>query len=249
MRFSHFALLVALSAFMANCQGSKEVLYPNDPVRFSQDFLLAIKTEQPYTAYRDTLAQIDLQRLKTDLNDADQKLAFWINTYNSLVQAKIKDNPATFGDQKKFFNTADQNIGGKMLSLDDIENGILRKKDRSHEKKFFKEFQVDALDPRIHFTLNCGAASCPPIAYYSPEKLENDLTLAEESFVRQTTAMDPYTNSVSISEIFKWYAEDFGGEEGVLQLLDRLGLVDANEPASITYTPYDWHLDVENYDE
>jgi thiol-disulfide isomerase/thioredoxin len=31
------------------------------------------------------------------------------------------------------------------------------------------------VDYRIHFALNCGAKSCPPIVYYSPEKLDQQL--------------------------------------------------------------------------
>jgi hypothetical protein len=248
MRLIHFFLFALISTTFGNCQSSKS-LYPNDPIYFSQNFLLAMKTEQAYGAYRDTLAQIDLTKLKADLNNPEKKLAFWINTYNSLVQAKIRDNVEAFKDQESFFKTADQHIGGIALSLDDIESGILRKKERTHDKKFFRDFQVEKLDPRIHFTLNCGATSCPPIAFYSPEGLDKELAAAEESFVTQTSKFNGPTNTIELSELFKWYEDDFGGNLAIIGLLQRLKIVPPATLPQFQYTPYDWHLDVENYDE
>lgn len=241
-----FLIVVGLCTF-ARCQDHPESLYPKNAVTFSQNFLLAIKTEQPYTAFRDTLRTIDLGRLEKELRSPDQKLAFWINTYNSLVQAKILDDVSAFEDQTKFFKTADQEIGGTKLSLDDIESGILRLKPRSSNKAFFKAFRVDHIDPRIHFTLNCGARSCPPVAFYSPEHLEEELAAAELSFVTQTSEYDAVENQVTISELFDWFAEDFGGKAGVIRLLKRLGIVPQAADPEIRYSPYDWHLDLENY--
>ena len=39
------------------------------------------------------------------------------------------------------------------------------------------------LDPRIHFGLNCGAKSCPPIRVYSPTNLDSQLNRAAASFL------------------------------------------------------------------
>ena len=38
------------------------------------------------------------------------------------------------------------------------------------------------VDPRIHFALNCGAASCPPIRIYTPDRLEFGLAAAAGAF-------------------------------------------------------------------
>lgn len=38
------------------------------------------------------------------------------------------------------------------------------------------------LDPRLHFALNCGAASCPPIRVYTPARLEYGLEAAASAF-------------------------------------------------------------------
>ena len=39
------------------------------------------------------------------------------------------------------------------------------------------------LDPRIHFALNCGATSCPPIRVYSSSNLDSQLDRAAASFL------------------------------------------------------------------
>lgn len=62
-------------------------------------------------------------------------------------------------------------MGSLLFSLDDIEHGILRCNtpppgasdspfDASDERK---PLSLTRLDPRLHFALNCGARSCPPI--------------------------------------------------------------------------------------
>jgi hypothetical protein len=72
------------------------------------------------------------------------------------------------------------NIGGAVYSLDDIEHGVLRA-NRGHpaaggrpqfgpEDPRRRGLVVQELDPRIHFALNCGARSCPPIRVYTEEK-------------------------------------------------------------------------------
>ena len=38
---------------------------------------------------------------------------------------------------------------------------------------------------RIHFALNCGARSCPPIRVYAAAKLETQLNTAARSFCSQ----------------------------------------------------------------
>lgn len=41
---------------------------------------------------------------------------------------------------------------------------------------------LQPVDPRIHFALNCGAASCPPIRVYTPDRLEFGLEAAASAF-------------------------------------------------------------------
>jgi hypothetical protein len=240
-------VLAAILSIFAKCDTPKETVYPKNAIAFSQNFLIAIKTEQPYDLYRDTLRNIDLKQLQSELATADQKLAFWINTYNAMVQAKIRDDQKQFDDRDKFFKTEDQMIGGVELSLDQIENGIMRRQTVSSNKQFVEAFQVDRVDPRIHFTLNCGATSCPPVAYYSVENLDKDLSLAEASYVTQTSSYNAESNTLEISELFDWFEADFGGKKGVLEVMKRLEIIPQDADPKITYAPYNWNLDIDNF--
>lgn len=241
-------ILLGVFFISSNCEQEQEVVTVNDPVRFSQDFILTIKTEQSYDSYLDSLSKIDLKDLEKKLDSSSKKLAFWINTYNSLVQSKVRKDPKSFKDQKLFFNEKDILIGHVQISLNQIETGILRRKPLDPKEAFVETFKVDKLDPRIHFTLNCGATSCPPVAYYDPERLDEQLQLATESFVSQTSVFSMEKNTLTVSELFDWYAEDFGGYEGILSLFRALKIIGDSDSPVLAYTPYNWNLDIENFE-
>lgn len=68
-------------------------------------------------------------------------------------------------------------------------------------------------DPRIHFALNCGAVSCPPIAVYSGDQLDAQLNDATKGFLEGNTIVNTADNTITLSMLFKWYKEDFGGSD------------------------------------
>lgn len=72
---------------------------------------------------------------------------------------------------------------------------------------------VCPLDPRIHFALNCGARSCPPIRVYSAATLEEGLAAAAAAFCEGEVEVDDATGTISLSKIFQWYGRDFAPDE------------------------------------
>ena len=74
------------------------------------------------------------------------------------------------------------------------------------------QISLKVVDPRIHFALNCGAQSCPPIAVYSenPEELDRQLSMATENFIAGNVQVDVKSKFVKVSMIFSWYKADFG---------------------------------------
>ena len=66
------------------------------------------------------------------------------------------------------------------------------------------------MDFRIHFALNCGSISCPPIAYYDVADLDVQLAMAEESFATSEFLVDHEKETIECSSIFLWYRKDFG---------------------------------------
>lgn len=135
------------------------------------------------------------------------RLAFWINAYNAgTLKRVLKHWPVT--DVTKlpdFFKVKDLKIAGQLMSLDDIEHGVIR--------KIFG-------DARVHAALVCAGTSCPVLkpGAYSGEKLDAELDEGMRAFLADTSRnrFDPKTNTIYLSEIFKWYAKDFQLESGSL---------------------------------
>ena len=128
--------------------------------------------------------------------------------------------PIKANQRGSFFTGVCYNIANQILSLDDVEHGIIRANTR-HPYHVNKQFQgddprrawaVSKLDPRIHFTLFCGANSCPPINSYTVENLEKELQIAAEAFCQEDSnvMLDEATNTLHLSMLFKWYRNDFG---------------------------------------
>jgi hypothetical protein len=221
------------------------LLYPKNIVHFSQDFYLAIKYEEPIAGFLDTLSRLNVDQLSTDLTIDNIKLAFWINIYNSLVQSKLLNDEKSFANQEQFFKNKDLVIGGCKISLDEIEHGIIRGVDSNSD--LVNKFKLNKLDYRIHFTMNCGASSCPAIAYYKPETLEEDLNAAEQVFVSANSSYDSLSNVLLTSELFNWFQTDFNGEKGVLELMRTHGVIQENTTPILKYESYNWELKSKNY--
>ena len=165
--------------------------------------------------YIEIFPLFDINTLKTD----HQKLSFWINMYNGLTNYLIIKNgiKKSMMEQPQIFFIPKVQVGAFKFSLDDIEHGILRKNTR-HRRKLIRQFPiwdprkhlvVDVIDHRIHSALNCGAESCPPIAYYSEEMIEEELKLAKESFAEQEFQADDANNTITCSQLYIWYKRDF----------------------------------------
>lgn len=125
------------------------------------------------------------------------------------------------------FDRASYVIGPHVYSLTEIENGLLRgnRTPPASLKRVFSDtdpraaFMVGQVDYRIHFALNCGALSCPPLRFYNHEHLDEELELASRGFcdanvvLRSDSQASPLA-TVEVSEIFKWYRVDFVGSGG-----------------------------------
>ena len=140
---------------------------------------------QDFANYKDLAAELkslDFTFLKDHENE---RKAFFINLYNVQMihalaaQETLPEKP--LGVQGMWSKFA-YNVGGLLFTLDDIEHGILRC-NRGHpsdnKPKFTDEDRkglvLTKLDPRIHFALNCGANSCPPIRIYQSDKLDQQV--------------------------------------------------------------------------
>jgi len=162
---------------------------------------------------------------------SNQKLAYWINAYNLFTVKLIIDNYPVSSIKniangkpwdKKFIQ-----LDGKTLSLNDIENGIIRKQ--------FNE-------PRIHFAVNCASISCPKLLNqeYTASNLNSQLEKQAKRYINDKNENTFTSNSASISNIFDWYKLDFDG--GVIPFLNKYLDNPLPENAKITYQDYNWNL-------
>ena len=168
------------------------------------------------STYIEQLRDVNLQEIVDD----SSKKAFWLNIYNALtnyfiIHYKVKESVLEING---FFRKLTVQIGPFAFSLDDIEHGILRMNGTRRNNKPLqfleddpkKHLMVRSLDGRIHFALNCGSVSCPPIAFYSTDHINRELDIATESFEHTEFIVDHTKKTIDCSSIFSWYQDDFG---------------------------------------
>ncbi len=217
------------------------------------------EVEESVTDLRRTSTALATFNPGETLTNRSQALAFWINAYNAMVI----HGALAFGVRRKmtevprFFQRTAYVIGGRRYNLDDIEHGILRG-NRGHPIRIVlpqlspwddrRGLVVRPMDARIHFALNCGAASCPPIRHYTAGNIDSELEMASRAFVHGGgVRVDPQRGGVALSRIFLWYARDFGWSKAsqlrsVMQYLDdeRREEVVASANRGLRYGAYDW---------
>lgn len=223
--------------------------------------LLNVKTESNYKAQEDSLALYSLDQLTQELDNDAQKMAFWLNIYNAFIQIKAKNDIELLKkDKNAFFKQKNISICGQQFSFDDIEHGILRRSKNKlslgYLQKWFvgkteKSLRVEKTDYRIHFALNCGAKSCPPIAFYESQFIDEQLRLATYNYIQSECV---YKNdTLYVPKLFWWFMADFGGRAGMLNILKeneierKFGLQDLQK-VNIAYKEYDWDIYLENFE-
>lgn len=191
-----------------------------------------IKQEAATDLWVEEIASANLQ----GLSDAERQ-AFLINAYNLLVvHAAAEAYPLrSVLDVVGFFDKATHNIAGQTMTLNELE--------KIHLLKAYG-------DPRFHFVLVCGALDCPPIApeAYRPERLEQQLeqrthlALNDPSFIR----VDETQSRAELSQIFEWYASDFGGSRASARdYINRYRETPIPEDYALGFYPYDWSLNAQ----
>jgi hypothetical protein len=228
---------------------------PIGPVELSIELVSMVRYGANTDKALEVLARFSEDQLQTGLMQDADRTAFWLNVYNAVVQLALKADSSAYASRGRFFRTKRVVVAGKMLSLDDIEHGLLR---RSKIKwsggylqrwagRFERKFRVDQLDWRIHFALNCGAASCPPILAYVPAELDAQLNLATQLYLSSEVQYDVAQNEVQLPRIFHWFRADFEGKRGIRNLLAERQLIPTGSTPKIAFKPYHWELHLQHY--
>ncbi len=222
---------------------------PTDVAQLSTDLLAALRSDQSVDEYVQTIANLGSSALDRLGTDVDAAKTFWINCYNAAAQIGFRELTAPLENRRQFFGDRRFVVAGTPVSLDDIEHGILRASMSKYgfgylpalfRTDFERRHRLRAVDHRIHFALNCAAASCPPIRSYHAERIDDELDLATASYLDAEASYDPDAGVVEVPRLLLWYRGDFGGREGIYDLLQRHDIVAEGERPSVSYRSYDW---------
>lgn len=180
-----------------------------------------LKQDIKFEKLLEEVRKVEIEKIK-----GDELKAFWINAYNIGAVKMIVDNYPIEGIKdagslfKSVWNRDIIEVEGKIYSLGEIENEILRKSG----------------DELIHFAIVCASVSCPDLkrtAYrggdLNRQLLEQKLKFLDEKNKGIYTVGD----TIYISKIFKWYKDDF---ENIRKYLD------ISEDKKIKYLDYNWKL-------
>lgn len=231
----------------------------------STTLLQQVKLKNPYSETLRHIESLSLAELTECLTTDPARKTFWINLYNALYQIRRRDQKAP---RKTIFTTTAITFGNTPqstprlrgtdshqpdqrpleLSLDQIEHTLLRGHRHKYALGYLPAFKpADRLKPlivqkpdyRIHFALNCGARSCPPILACDLPHIEAQLDLASESFIAQDTDINPRQKKVRVSRIYLWFLADFGGFRGIRRILSQT-LQQPLDGYRIRFKPFDW---------
>lgn len=202
---------------------------------------------------REELADLSREKLSDDLDTANKKKAFWLNLYNAYVQILLRDKPSRYKFRSVFFMRRYIKVAGKKISLNKIENGMLRSSKLSfgfgylHNPIVFgfeKEFRLQDEDPRIHFALNCGAKTCPPIRFYRSDEIDSQLEQATENYLNHEVEIEE--KQVRIPRVFYWFRGDFGGKNGLREFLSSYGY--KVDDKNLKHKKWNWEMDLDAFE-
>ncbi|BBH06154.1 Protein of unknown function D [Prunus dulcis] len=154
-----------------------------------------------------------------DLNH-QQKLAFWINTYNSCMMKAFLEHgiPETPEMVVALMQKATIDVGGHYLNAITIEHFILRlpyhlkftcpKAAKNDEMKARSIFGLEWSEPLVTFALSCGSWSSPAVRVYSAAHVEEELEAAKRDYIQAAVGISR-TNKLIIPKLLDWYLLDF----------------------------------------
>ncbi len=202
-----FAILLELSTHFANLvadvtiRDGMSVVYPN------------IRTSKHWPSILLCLSELAHSAIDEQVIDESVKKACLFNLYNlMIIHGKlVYGHPKDITARRRFFERCAYVIAGHRLNSIELEHGVLRlKMPDYHPLAGLRPIEKDA---RMHFILNCGAKSCPPLVPLHPTKSEQVLRDATTDFIRHNVKIDAVEKIVILSRLWKWFRIDFTPEE------------------------------------
>jgi Protein of unknown function, DUF547 len=219
MRPLTLAVVVSLLSTCALLQAQPRPPAPgSDPLHRPLDEILDVNVRDGLVYYRALQSQrgrLDRYAASLDVPAAslaswsrEQKMAFWVNAYNTFVlqtvinrypiRGRSPDYPASSIRQiPGAFEKTPHLAAGRNVTLDEIEKTVLPE---------FKE-------PRLHLALGRGAVGSGRLRSeaYTAARLKEQLESVQAEFIRdeQMIAIDRTAGTMAVTPIVSWNADHF----------------------------------------
>lgn len=161
-------------------------------------------------------------------------LAYYINSYNALAMFNVVDSgvPESLDNLIRrffFFYVKKFDVGGRRISLYRYENDVIR----------------PLREERVHFALNCMVVSCPrlPQEAFTADGLDDELERQAREFFaeRRNLVVDRDAKRLHVSEILKFYREDFlAAEDTLIAYINRYVDEPIPHDFEIAFIDYNW---------
>ncbi len=190
-----------------------------------------LKKEPEFTRLVQQFAEFSPEQLQ----GKQEKLAFFINAYNILAIKTVVDNWPVESIKnvgsflKPVWKKKVGTIGGKKISLSEIEHEVLRPMG----------------DPRIHMAIVCASVSCPDLRIepYTAEKLNEQLDDQSKRFLSNPQkGLIIEGKKARTSKLFDWFEKDFKKAYGsVKAFISRYSDLPADAELKSNLT-YNWSI-------
>lgn len=195
-----------------------------------------------FSAYRERLATAQPASWSRD-----EQLAFWLNAYNASVIALVLQHPGfrLVSNADGFFDRDSVRIAGRTLTLNGIENEVIR--------PLFRE-------PLVYFGLVYPAVSSPrlPNRAFRAATVRKVLRQQARTFIRseEGAVLDVGANVLMLSQLFEWHRADFETEGRTLldfvvqhaRDTEAAYIAIHRKDLTIKFLPYNWRLNGRNAD-
>lgn len=180
-------------------------------------------------------AYLDLLKANTPQSSwsKNKEMAYWINMYNAFtiysIVEKYPVNSVMDLEGGKVWDKKKITVNGKSLTLNIIE-----------KEKLLKRFK----EPRVHFAVNCAAASCPPLLNkaWTEDNVQRYFDKQAKAFINNSKHNTISAKTIEASQIFNWYAGDFGGSDKIVSYFQKYSNTEIKNNAKVKFKEYDWKL-------
>lgn len=195
LAFLSFSIIAESQTTELFFEQTNEFLQKNVTIEGKVDYRTLKKSPGELIYILDNVAKLD-----TKFKDKNLAKAFWINIYNlEIIRGVVANYPLkSVNDIPNFFSEASFIIGNQELTLNDIENVILR-------DLFF--------DPAVHFALSSASNGGSPLlnTAYLPEIVGEQIKQQAKTIINSKDyfQLNKEAKTVELPKIFEWYKKDF----------------------------------------